>query len=64
LDADRQSRRQISRQGQGDLLAALLVLWKASASSANAAQWGAGLVHAVIGALFVYMLTAARRSVR
>ena len=45
-------------------MAALLVLWKASASSANAAQWGAGLVHAVIGALFVYMLTAARRSVR
>jgi len=43
-------------------LAACLILWTAIiAALGGAALWGAGLFHALIGALFVYALAARRR---
>ena len=43
-----------------NVLAAGLILWTAAvAGLAGAALWGAGLFHAVIGALFVYAIATA-----
>lgn len=44
-----------------NVLAACFILWTAAIDhSGGAALWGAGLIHAVIGALFVYALAKAR----
>ena len=43
-----------------NVLAACFILWTAAvAGLGGAALWGAGLVHALIGVLFVYALTTA-----
>ena len=48
--------------GLYNVLAACIILWTAGATGlGGTALWGAGLVHALIGALFVYAL-AVRRS--
>ena len=48
--------------GLYNVLAACFILWTAGvAGIGGAALWSAGLVHAAIGALFVYALAKARR---